>query len=381
MTSGAGFGVAVSVAGSEATVIVRGEVGTLTAPGLGAALEAVVDQGHRRVVVDLADLTFGDDAGRLMFLGRLRGLAGELTIRSPAVLPGGLHITGLSGFNLDQSESEAGRDWTDPGSLPAGPTPSCGLGAEEPPGPPVPVPPAEPEPGGPTAGLLRVAAVPANEDVLDAALRLVVALARVTVAGADGVSVSLRRRGVLTTVAASDDTVSGMDRDQYATGEGPCVSAAAAGHWFHVESLAEEARWAAFIPRARARGINSILSTPLRTRTKPVGALNLYSYQARAFSGPSLELASLFAAQASDLVAAAAVDFTVDVLTRQLQDALRGRDLISGARGVLMERHRVPAGAANAALRRSSRQADVTLHRYAETILASTQTPRSEGDA
>jgi hypothetical protein len=33
-------------------------------------------------------------------------------------------------------------------------------------------------------GLLRVAAIPANEEVLDAALRLVVALARVTVTGA-----------------------------------------------------------------------------------------------------------------------------------------------------------------------------------------------------
>ena len=96
--------------------------------------------------------------------------------------------------------------------------------------------------------LLKVATIPANIDVLDAALRLVVALARVTVGGADGVSVSLRRHGVLTTVAASDETVTGMDRDQYATGEGPCVAAATEGHWFHVESLEDERRWPAFIP-------------------------------------------------------------------------------------------------------------------------------------
>src|SRR5688500_3917649 len=70
--------------------------------------------------------------------------------------------------------------------------------------------------------LWRVAAIPANVDVIDAALRLVVALARVTVGGADGVSVCLRRQGALTTVAASDETVNGMDSDQYATGEGPC---------------------------------------------------------------------------------------------------------------------------------------------------------------
>jgi hypothetical protein len=86
------------------------------------------------------------------------------------------------------------------------------------------------EPADLVHGLLSVAAIPANQDVLDAALRLVVALARVTVNGADGVSVSLVRHGTLTTVAASDETVKGMDRDQYATGEGPCVAAATEGH-------------------------------------------------------------------------------------------------------------------------------------------------------
>ena len=55
--------------------------------------------------------------------------------------------------------------------------------------------------------LFRVAAFPTNEDVLDAALRLVVALARVTVTGADGVSICLSRHGTLRTVAAGDTTV------------------------------------------------------------------------------------------------------------------------------------------------------------------------------
>jgi GAF domain-containing protein len=229
--------------------------------------------------------------------------------------------------------------------------------------------------------LLRVAAIPANADVLDAALRLVVALARVTVGGADGVSVSLRRHGQLTTVAASDETVSGMDRDQYATGEGPCVSAATEGHWFHVESLDDERRWPAFIPRARQRGINSIISTPLLTRTRPVGALNIYSVHARAFAAPELELSSLFAAQASDLLVSAAVDVSVEELSRALQDALRGRDVISQARGVLMGRDGVTAGAASSRLRRSARETNTPLRRLAEDIVAATQPPSPGGSA
>ncbi len=223
--------------------------------------------------------------------------------------------------------------------------------------------------------LLRVAAIPANEDVLDAALRLVVALARVTVTGADGVSVCLSRHGSLTTVAASDATVTGMDRDQYATGEGPCVAAATEGHWFHVESLDDERRWPAFIPRARERGINSILSTPLLTQTRPVGALNIYSLRAGAFAKPELELSSMFATRASDLLVSAAMDVSMEDLSRQLQDALKGRDVIAQARGVLMGRDGVTADAAYTMLRRSSRQSSTPLRRVAEDIMASTQPP------
>lgn len=240
---------------------------------------------------------------------------------------------------------------------------------------------ADIDPAGLARDLLRVASIPANIDVLDAALRLVVALARVTVGGADGVSISLRRRGELTTVAASDETVSGMDHDQYSTGEGPCVAAATEGHWFHVESLDDERRWPAFIPRARQRGINSIISTPLLTQTRPVGALNIYSRRPGAFATPELELSSLFAAQASELLLSAAMDVSVEELSRQLQDALRGRDVIAQARGVLMERHQVTADAATTQLRHSARRTNTPLRRLAEDIMASTQPAPPGGES
>ena len=126
-----------------------------------------------------------------------------------------------------------------------------------------------------------------------------VALARATVGGADGVSVSLRRHGHLATVAASDQTISDMDASQYATGEGPCVDASVKGRWFHAESLDTETRWPAFTPRAQALGINAILSSPLLVEDRPVGALNIYSRTAMAFAPKDQELASVFAAEAS----------------------------------------------------------------------------------
>jgi transcriptional regulator with GAF, ATPase, and Fis domain len=233
---------------------------------------------------------------------------------------------------------------------------------------------AEPDLADLSSGLLRVAAIPANQDVLDAALRLVVALARVTVTGADGVSVCLSRHDTLVTVAASDATVAGMDRDQYATGEGPCVAAAKEGHWFHVESLEDEVRWPAFIPRARERGINSILSTPLLTGTRPVGALNIYSLRPQAFAKPELEMSSMLASRASDLLVSAAMDVSMEDLSRQLQEALKGRDVVAQARGALMERHGITAETAYTMLRRTSRQDNTPLRKVAEDVMASTQT-------
>ena len=144
--------------------------------------------------------------------------------------------------------------------------------------------------------------------MVDGALHLVVHLTLVTVSGADGVSASLRRHGRLATVAASDETISDMDANQYFTGEGPCVDASVNGHWFHVESLDQETRWPEFVPRAKKLGINAILSTPLLAQSRPVGALNIYSRTPGAFDTKDQELASMFATEASAILGAAGVE-------------------------------------------------------------------------
>ena len=147
--------------------------------------------------------------------------------------------------------------------------------------------------------LRRVTAIPADSDVVDGALRLVVELAQISVSGADGVSVSLLRHGELLTVAATDETIMEMDTDQYATGEGPCVDASRRGRWFHAESLETETRWPSFTPRARALGIMAILSSPLTALEEPVGALNIYSRTASTFDVEDQQTAAVFARKAS----------------------------------------------------------------------------------
>ena len=150
--------------------------------------------------------------------------------------------------------------------------------------------------------------------VLDAALRLVVAVAARTVRGADGASITLQRSGKFTTAVATDETILQMDRDQYAASAGPCLAAATDDHWFYVKALADETRWPGFVSRATGGGVRSILSTPLRGPWRPVGALNIYSNSVHAFGRTEQALAALLATQASGILADAGLGpYAVDL--------------------------------------------------------------------
>jgi GAF domain-containing protein len=211
---------------------------------------------------------------------------------------------------------------------------------------------------------------PVGLEVIDAALRLVTTLASATVENADGVSVTLERQGRLMTVAASNDDVVRMDEHQYTTGEGPCLSAKADGRRFYIESLDVETRWPAFIPLALEQGIHSILSSPLMSADRPLGALNIYSNKQRAFNERDQGLASLFATQASDVLTRAHADIDDEQQKRRWSNGLAGRRAITLAQGVLMRDQHVSATAAERILIRSARAAQLTVLQYATRLLS-----------
>ena len=216
-------------------------------------------------------------------------------------------------------------------------------------------------------------AIASDNDAVDSALRLVVALTLAAVDGADGVSVSLQRHGRLTTVAASDRTISSMDAEQYAAGEGPCVDASVNGRWFHVESLEDETRWPTFTPRAQQLGINAILSNPLLARDRPVGALNMYARTIDAFAVKDRDLASVFASEASVILTDAGMAVSEDQFARRIHEALRGREVIAQAQGAIMARDGVGEDNAYTTLRRSSQATGTPLRQCAQRMLDSTR--------
>lgn len=344
------FHLALRYSGHEVVVEPVGEIDLLTSPALGGLLGALIDGGQTEIVLDLANVAFMGAAGLgviAVVSHRLQSSGRSFAIRSPSPMIRKLldisAMTGLTDHDASEITSRAAKeDETGSDELAAVPNPA------------------------------RVSPLPASTGLVDAALRLVTAMARATVGGADGVSVAVTRQGRLTTVAASDETIAQMDRDQYATGEGPCMSAAEVGHSFHIDSVDEEVRWPRFVPHARHEGIASILSTPLIVSDRPVGSLNIYSNTERAFKEHDRELAALFASEASAILAEATVETSIDAIAKRLRDSLSAREIIAQAQGVIMARQGISPEAAYANLRQSSKKYGNTIRECAAALVNST---------
>jgi anti-anti-sigma factor len=353
------FGAVTTFEGRDAIVSLRGTVDDVAAFELAAVLDAAIDRQPASMVLGLADLVFMGAAGLVVIANAERRLATSgvgLTIQSPSALVN--HLLGIV--------EEARLERMLPGSGHLGPEQLDGedvvsqrFGSSL-----------------STRDLRRVAGMPTDPDVVDGALGLVVELALTSIGDADGVRVSLLRHGVLSTVAASDRTIMAMDADQYATSEGPCVDASAKGHWFHAESLDSETRWPAFTPRARALGIKAILSSPLRAFDQPVGALNIYSRSASTFKVKDQQAAATFAEKASVILSDAYIDVGDRQMAIRFQEALRSREVLSLAKGIVMERDGTDEEDAFNSLLRLSLREGTTLRARAEAVVLSVR--RSE---
>jgi anti-anti-sigma regulatory factor len=354
------FKVTTSFEGPHAVLALHGSVESGAAFQLGAILDATIDRRPESVELDLSDLKFMGPAGMIAIANaekRLAEAGTALTLRSPTAL-----IQRLLGI---MESAEASRlMWA---SREHG-----HLGAEQL------VDDASGEirvHGSWSDDLGKVTAMPTNPDVVDGALNLLVELTHSRVQGADGVSVSLRRHGLISTVAASDQTIMDMDADQYATGQGPCLDASMKGHWFHAESLESETRWPAFAPRARKLGINAILSSPLRAFDLPVGALNIYSRSPSAFDVKAQETAAVFAHKASVILSDAGAGVSDGQAAERFGAALLSRRTITLAEGILMERYGIDADAAFEDLLRLSLYNGVPLRVRAADMVRSARQP------
>jgi GAF domain-containing protein len=209
---------------------------------------------------------------------------------------------------------------------------------------------------------------PEEQLTLDRIVRLAVA----AIPGADMCGVSLRRdKGKVETPASTSPVVDQADALQYDVGEGPCLDAIWVDDTYVVEDMTQEGRWPRWAPHAAELGVRSVLSVRLATTSDTFGGLNLYARVPHAFNPHDVDVAHMYADQATEVLHA----------TRQvtgLRTALQSRHLIGVAQGILMQRYELSLERSFEALRRYSQQSNVKLRDVARQVIDLRELPSRE---
>jgi GAF domain-containing protein len=181
------------------------------------------------------------------------------------------------------------------------------------------------------------------ESDLQAVLGRVAELARQTLPGVVGASVTLVESDRAFTAAFAGQLALDLDETQYQEGFGPCLEVAQSAGTVTVPDMAAETRWPAFARQALAAGVRSSLSVALPLQEAVLGALNIYATQPAMFDRDATELARTFAGYAAVAIANARLYQATATLAEDMRRAMETRAVIEQAKGILVaQRHCTP---------------------------------------
>jgi GAF domain-containing protein len=208
----------------------------------------------------------------------------------------------------------------------------------------------------------------AGEDDLATMHARIVLIATESISACDQASITMLRGDRPHTPAYTDKTALVLDKVQYESGDGPCLTAI---RHRGAEQISTEnaSRWPAFSEKAREHGVLSTLSVPLGNDEAVLGALNLYSESAEEYDSEAVESACVFADQLG--VAAASVTVYVEgyELSNQLQQAMESRAVIEQAKGILIAMEHCDPDTAFHILVRASQRENRKLRAIAQDIV------------
>ena len=175
-------------------------------------------------------------------------------------------------------------------------------------------------------------------DVLSALTHLCVTCTDVVGASAAALLVTVEDGGIngLELMAASSHAAADLELHQQQAEQGPCLETIATGLPVHAHDAAEVARrWPALAPTAAASGIVAVHAYPMRWRGTVLGGLNVFFTEGGALGAEQDVAAQAFADVATLSIVHSRARPRVEVLTRQVREALEGRTVVEQAKGVL----------------------------------------------
>ena len=227
-----------------------------------------------------------------------------------------------------------------------------------------------------TAALLRelTAGLIASSD-FDAALAQLVRTSRDAIPGVTWCGVTVLRAGEPASVAVSDAWMGDLDELQYGA-DGPAMAAIRRRELVRSADLRTETRWSPWTGRARALGVQGVLSAPVDIDDHVIGSINLYARDPGVLTVHRQLTAMLLAEHAGLLLGAVRDRAREAAVAGELAETLSGGQVIGQAIGVIMTQRGCPATAALQVLRTASAALSIPLREVAERLVASVARPR-----
>jgi hypothetical protein len=217
--------------------------------------------------------------------------------------------------------------------------------------------------------------MPEAEDLL-ARLGRVVEVTR-SVVGVDGTGLTLTcEDGQPRWVAVSDAAMQLLEEVQHDFGEGPCLAAFAEDRVVAVEDLASELVWDRLGVVVRQLQVRGVLSVPVRLADQPVGTLDVYATQPRAWSPAEVQALGAFAVVTAELVRTAVELANHQLEVAQLRQALASRVWIEQAKGMVAATQGVTLDEAFQQLRGRARSSSRRLVEVAQEVVQDAQRAR-----
>jgi GAF domain-containing protein len=227
------------------------------------------------------------------------------------------------------------------------------------------------------AGLAaRMAPLLLSADTVTAAVETLTSLAADAIPGARGAGVSLMdAQGTRISTGATSAVVVTADDAQYRLDEGPCLTAWAERRVVRIDDLRADERWPRWVDAVRPLPVRSVVSAPLVAPQRVLGAVKVYSEAPGAFGERTERLLSGFADAAAVLLANVVSLDNERRLSAGLRQAMKERDTLQLAKGVVMQRDAVSEEAAFRWLVTEARVSQRSLQDLAASIVGTMSRP------
>ena len=222
--------------------------------------------------------------------------------------------------------------------------------------------------------LRQLAGLVMSQETVQNALELVTTLAETVTPGTVGAGVTLVDEHGKRSRAASNQAVEQADALQYELDEGPCLTAWRSRQLVRIDDITIDPRWPTWSSAVSRLGVRSVVSAPLVVADEGIGAIKVYSDRPAAYDQHAEQVMSLFAAQAAILLANTQSVQEARRLSRQLAEALRSRDAIGRATGVLLAQGAADERAAFTVLTDAAQRSGRTVEEVARDLLAAVAT-------